>query len=141
MTTQQIMLIQQSFERLRPIAQQAGELFYQNLFELAPQVRVMFKTPVAEQAGKLMYTLAYMVNHLHTPETILDDVRKLAIRHIEYGATPEHYHVVGAALLKTLEQGLGEHWNHALKEAWSMAYTMIAEAMIEATTRIDRKAA
>lgn len=141
MNTQQITLVQQSFERLRPISHQAGELFYQNLFDMAPQVKRMFKTPVAEQAGKLMYTLAYVVTHLHTPETILDDVRKLAIRHIEYGTRPEHYEVVGAALLKTLEQGLGEQWNDDLKEAWTLAFAMIAEAMIEATTSFEKQAA
>lgn len=141
MTSQQINLVQQSFEQLRPIAQTAGELFYKNLFEMAPQARAMFKTPVSEQAGKLMSTLAYVVTHLHHPETILSDVRKLAIRHVDYGAQPEHYSIVGSALLITLEQGLGDQWNEPLKEAWTAAYTMISTAMIEAAAMAGQQAA
>lgn len=141
MTATQIKLVQESFEQLRPIAQTAGELFYKNLFEIAPQARSMFKTPVSEQAGKLMYTLAYVVNHLHRPESIIADVRKLANRHIEYGARPEHYTIVGTALLITLEQGLGDQWNETLKNAWSAAYTMISNAMIEAASMAGQAAA
>jgi nitric oxide dioxygenase len=141
MTAQQIAHVQKSFESLKPIAQAAGELFYQNLFEIAPQTRAMFKTPIAEQAGKLMYTLGYVVTHLHTPETILEDVRKLAIKHIAYGATPQHYLIVGSALLKTLEMGLGEQWNPALKDAWTAAYTLVSNAMIDASEHYVKNAA
>jgi nitric oxide dioxygenase len=135
MTTQQISLVQESFEMLRPIAQIAGELFYKNLFDIAPQAKAMFKTPIPEQAGKLMYTLSYVVTHLHTPETIMDDVRKLAIRHNQYGARPEHYELVGSALLKTLEQGLAENWTAELQDAWAAAYTLVSTAMIHASAK------
>lgn len=141
MTTHQISLVQNSFEMVRPIAHTAGELFYNNLFEMAPQARAMFKTPIPEQAGKLIYTLSYVVTRLHTPDTIMEDVRKLAIRHNQYGARAEHYELVGAALLKTLGQGLGEHWNEELKDAWTAAFTMISNAMINASETAERMAA
>lgn len=141
MTANQIAMVRQSFEKLRPIAQVAGELFYANLFEIAPQARAMFRTPIPEQAGKLMYTLSYLVNHLHTPETIMDDVRKLAIKHVHYGAKPEHYSVVGSALLKTLEQGLPGEWDEELKAAWEAAYNLVSNAMIEASCIPEKTAA
>ncbi len=135
MTTQQITLVQESFTWLKPIAQQAGELFYKNLFDTAPQARAMFKQPIAAQAGKLMYTLGYVVSHLHHPETILQDVAKLGQRHHQYGAQPAHYDIVGAVLLDTLAQGLGKRWNAELKQAWAMAYSMVANAMMEAASQ------
>lgn len=141
MTQDQIAMVKLSFEKLRPIAQVAGELFYANLFEIAPQARAMFRTPIPEQAGKLMYTLSYVVTHLHTPETILDDVRKLAVKHVQYGAQPEHYAIVGTALLKTLEQGLGNDWNEDLKAAWAEAFGMISDAMIGASYIPEKTAA
>ncbi len=141
MTSKQISLVQESFEKLRPIAQTAGELFYKNLFEIAPQARAMFKTPIPEQAGKLMYTLGYVVTHLRTPETILDDVRKLALRHNQYGAKPEHYELVGKALLKTLQEGLAGEWNADLLDAWAAAYGMVSTAMIHAADDNERQAA
>lgn len=141
MTSKQISLVQESFEKLRPIAQTAGELFYKNLFEIAPQARAMFKTPIPEQAGKLMYTLGYVVTHLRTPETILDDVRKLALRHNQYGAKPEHYELVGKALLKTLQEGFAGEWNADLLDAWAAAYGMVSTAMIHAADDNERQAA
>ena len=141
MTSHQINLVKESFEKIRPAAQAAGELFYHNLFEIAPQARALFKTPIPEQAGKLMYTLSYVVTHLHTPETIIDDVRRLALRHQQYGARPEHYEIVGAALIKTLSQGLAGIWNNQLEEAWKMAYSMIANAMMGASSEEEKMAA
>lgn len=141
MTTNQVELVKQSFEKLKPVAQAAGELFYSNLFNMVPQARHMFRAPIAEQAGKLMYTLGYVVTHLHSPETILDDVRKLAVKHVHYGAQPEHYNLVGAALLQTLEQGLASEWNDELKSAWAAAFSMISNAMIEAAYSPGKQAA
>jgi hemoglobin-like flavoprotein len=141
MTSHQIALVKESFEKIRPAAQSAGELFYLNLFEMAPQARALFKTPIPEQAGKLMYTLSYVVNHLHTPETIMDDVRRLAIKHHNYGASPGHYEIVGMALLKTLSQGLADIWDNELEEAWKAAYAMVANAMMSASLEHEKLAA
>jgi len=132
MTTHQITIVKESFEKLKPIAQQAGELFYKNLFAAAPEARHMFKGDINQQAGKLMYTLSYVVSHLHKLDTIISDVQKLAVRHNQYGAQPAHYDLVGSTLLVTLEQGLGEGWNEELKEAWATAYGILADAMIAA---------
>jgi hemoglobin-like flavoprotein len=132
MTTHQIEMVQQSWEKIKPAAQSAGELFYQKLFERAPQVRHLFRNDISEQAGKLTYMLTYVVNRLDKLETMLDDVQKLAVRHDKYGAEPEHYMVVGDCLLETLEEGLGEDWNHHLMRAWAAAYGTLANAMIQA---------
>jgi nitric oxide dioxygenase len=134
MTTTQITLVQQSFKKLHPMAQAAGELFYHKLFEAAPQARTMFKSPIAGQANKLMYTLGYVVAHLHTPQTIMTDVQRLAIRHNQYGAQPAHYALVGGVLLETLAEGLGSDWNAELQSAWVAAYQLVANAMMEAQT-------
>ena len=54
----------------------------------------------------------------------------LAKRHVNYGAKPEHYPVVGAALLWTLEKGLGEAWTPEVAEAWTAAYGTLSGYMI-----------
>jgi hemoglobin-like flavoprotein len=40
---------------------------------------------------------------------------------------------VGAALLATLEKGLGKDFTPAVREAWVICYTLIAREMIEGT--------
>ena len=59
----------------------------------------------------------------------LPAVRDLGSRHPRYGVTTEHYAPVGAALLWTLEQGLGSSFTTDVKAAWSQAYTSLAGAM------------
>ena len=132
MNKEQIQLIRQSWEQVKPIQEIAGNLFYQRLFELAPQVRHLFKSGIKTQAAKLMATLGLVVAHLDKPDILIPKVTSLAQRHNQYGAQPAHYAVVGEALLCTLEQGLGDQWNDDLKEAWATAFGVLAKAMIEA---------
>ena len=100
--------MQDSFAKVAPIAPQAADLFYGRLFEVAPQVRSLFPDDLSEQKKKLMGMLAVVVNGLDKLDTILPAASALAKRHVGYGAAPEHYPVVGGALLWTLEKGLGE---------------------------------
>ena len=130
MTPQQVSLVQQSFAKVAPIAPQAADLFYGRLFEVAPQVRSLFPDDMSEQKKKLMGMLAVVVNGLDKLDTVLPAACALAKRHVSYGAAPEHYPVVGGALLWTLEKGLGEAWTPELAEAWSDAYTTLSGFMI-----------
>src|SRR6202000_3531109 len=110
MPRDQVQLVQQSFSKVAPISDQAAILFYDRLFEVAPQVKPMFPTDMTEQRKKLMATLAVVVGGLGNLESILPAASALALRHVAYGAKAEHYPVVGSALLWTLEKGLGEGW-------------------------------
>lgn len=130
MTPHQVKLVQESFAKVAPIADQAAAMFYGRLFDIAPQVRPLFPKEMAEQQRKLMATLAVVVNGLANLETIFPAASALAKRHISYGVAADHYPIVGAALLWTLERGLGTSWNAELGEAWTSAYTALADFMI-----------
>jgi len=130
MTPDQVKLVQQSFSQVAPISDQAAVLFYDRLFEVAPQVKSMFPTDLTEQRKKLMATLAVVVNGLSDLPSILPAASALAKRHVAYGAKPEHYPVVGAALLWTLEKGLGSGWTPDVAGAWTTAYGTLSGFMI-----------
>jgi nitric oxide dioxygenase len=141
MTPDQIDLVQQSFARVAPISDQAASIFYNRLFEVAPQVKAMFPEDMTEQRRKLMATLAVVVNGLTDLPSILPAASALAIRHVSYGARREHYPVVGAALLYTLEKGLGEAWTPDVASAWATAYeTLSGYMMAEAYGRPSQAA-
>jgi hemoglobin-like flavoprotein len=53
----------------------------------------------------------------------------MGARHAGYGVRAEHYQTVGAALLWTLEQGLGAKFTPAVREAWAATYELLAEVM------------
>ena len=130
MNPAQINLVQESFAKVAPISEQAATLFYDRLFEVAPAVKVMFPADMTEQRRKLMATLAVVVNGLSNLDSVLPAASALAKRHVSYGARPEHYPVVGGALLWTLEKGLGEAWTADVADAWTAAYGTLSGYMI-----------
>ena len=130
MTPDQVKLVQQSFSKVAPISDQAAVMFYGRLFEIAPQVKSMFPADLTEQRRKLMATLAAVINGLGNLQSILPAASALAIRHLSYGARAEHYPVVGAALLWTLEKGLGPDWTPEVADAWKAAYGTLSGFMI-----------
>ena len=130
MNPAQIKLVQESFAKVAPISERAAVIFYDRLFELAPQVRAMFPNDMTEQRKKLMATLAVVVNGLTNLEAVLPAASALAKRHVAYGARPAHYPVVGGALLWTLEKGLGEAWTPDVAAAWTAAYGVLSSYMI-----------
>ena len=105
MDSTQIKLVQDSFAKVAPISEQAAAIFYDRLFEVAPSVKAMFPADMTEQRKKLMAVLAVVVNGLGNLKSVLPAASALAKRHVSYGAKPEHYPVVGGALLWTLEKG------------------------------------
>ena len=131
MNPTQIKLVQDSFAKVAPISEQAAVLFYGRLFEVAPSVRAMFPDDMKEQRKKLMATLAVVVGGLSNLEAVLPAASALAKRHVNYGAKPEHYPVVGGALLWTLEKGLGDAWTPEVAEAWTAAYGTLSGYMIQ----------
>jgi nitric oxide dioxygenase len=130
MTPDQVKLVQESFAKVAPISETAAVLFYDRLFEIAPQVRAMFPVDMTEQRKKLMAMLAAVVNGLANLESILPAASALAKRHVSYGARAEHYPVVGAALLWTLKKGLGDAWTPVVADAWTTAYGTLSGYMI-----------
>lgn len=132
MNTDQIERVTASFAKVVPIREAAAGLFYGRLFEVAPEVKPLFKGDMSEQGKKLMATLAVVVNGLKNLDAILPAVRALAVKHVDYGVRPEHYAKVGAALIWTLEQGLGDDFTPETRAAWIAAYTLLSDTMIAA---------
>jgi hemoglobin-like flavoprotein len=132
MTPAQVSLVQSSFQKIAPIADQAAALFYARLFELDPALRLMFRGDLHEQGRKLMSMLSMAVASLERLESLLPTVRALGARHGNYGVIEEHYATVGAALIWTLQKGLGSEFTPAVADAWTTTYSLLANTMIEA---------
>lgn len=133
MTTPQITLVKQTWSAvatLDPVT--VGSLFYNRLFEIAPEVRPMFRGEIPEQSKKRLMMLHYVIQKLDSLDDIMAEVQHLARRHVGYGVQPRHYDVVGQALLWTLEQGLAPAWTPDVRAAWVTCYTTLSGAMIAA---------
>ena len=132
LTLTQIELVQNSFAVIAPIADDAAALFYRRLFEIDPSLKPMFKDDLAEQRRKLMQMLTAAVKGLDRLEQLVPVVQELGRRHATYGVADAHYDTVGAALLWTLEKGLGDAFTPETKEAWATVYGLIAATMQQA---------
>jgi hemoglobin-like flavoprotein len=128
-TARQKQLVQESFARVEPIAEQAAEIFYQTLFEFDPSLRHLFKNDIKSQGKKLMMTLKVAVKGLDNLEGLVPVLHQLAERHVDYGVKAEHFTPVGNALLYTLKVGLGEHWNPEVRKAWVDTFRLVATVM------------
>jgi hemoglobin-like flavoprotein len=129
MHASQIVLVQESWEKVVPIADAAAQLFYNRLFELDPSLRPMFATDMTEQRKKLMQMITVAVRGLSRLEELVPAVEALGARHGSYGVTDTHYATVADALLWTLEQGLGAAYTDDVKAAWTETYVTLATVM------------
>ena len=131
-TAEQVKLVQESWAMVEPIADTAASLFYGRLFETAPEVKPLFKGDMVAQGKKLMQMITVAVKGLTDLGSIVPAVQAMGKRHAGYNVKDEHYAVVGASLLWTLEQGLGEAFTEDTKEAWTVVYGLLATTMIDA---------
>lgn len=130
MSPEQKSLVKQTWQKVVPMADTAARLFYDRLFEIDATTRPLFKaTNPAEQRRKLIQALTVVVEGFDHLEALVPTLADLGRRHAQYGVTDGHYDTVGAALLWTLEQGLGSGWTPEVKAAWSAAYAQLANVM------------
>lgn len=135
LSSREIQLVQDTFAKVAPIAETAAEIFYSRLFEIDPELKSLFKTDIKEQGRKLMTMLAAAVNGLNDLNALVPVVQDLGKRHVGYGVKEDHYDKVAAALLYTLEKGLGDDWNEEVKSAWVSVYTILATTMKNAASQ------
>jgi len=136
-TPEHIALVQRTFADVLPMVDTAATLFYKRLFMLDPTLRSLFHGDMREQGRKLMAMLQMVVTGLSRLEELVPVVQQLGVRHRGYGVTDAHYATVGAALLWTLEQGLGERFTPEVQAAWTSAYTLLANTMSAAAAAAE----
>ena len=125
-------LLEQSFDKVKPRANEFAASFYENLFKAHPEVKPLFaNTDMGNQEKKLLNSLVLVVENLRNPEALGPVLNALGGRHVSYGAIPKYYGPVGEALLLTFEQYLAEDWTPEVKKAWLNAYKAIATLMLK----------
>ncbi len=130
MNAAQIHLLRKSFTAVERQADVAALVFYRRLFEIAPQVRPLFKSDIHEQSKKLMDMLAAALSLLERPAELTVELEAMGARHAGYGTRPEHYAVVRCALLDMLSEVMGPGFTAETRTAWNELYDAIEAAML-----------
>ncbi len=126
-------LLHNSFLKVIPQKQKFAAVFYETLFSAYPHVRPLFAyTDKLMQQNKLFSVLSTTINNLHNPDVLKTTLFELGKNHISYHVKPEHFALVGDALLKTFAVVLGDAWTPELKQAWAEGYEAISSLMQEA---------
>lgn len=129
MTEDQKELVRKTWTMAAADPDAAARLFYGHLFEVAPQVKPMFKGDMVEQGRKLMKTIDLAVSSLDDLEKLVPALEALGRKHVEMGVETEQYDVVGGALLWTLDTALGDAFGEPEKAAWAETYGIVANVM------------
>jgi len=131
MTPEQIDLVQSSFERVGARLPAVATRFYEELFRRDPALRPLFTTDMAEQKVRFAVKLAELVHAIPRLDDLLGHTRELGARHAGYGVRAADYPTVGAALIAALASVLGPGFDDQTRQAWELAYNLMAETMLE----------
>ena len=137
MTPRQLKLVQQSWSKLEPIADNVAAMFYDTLFELDPGLRSLFKGDIEQQGQKLMAMIGSAVGLLNDTDKLIPILHQLGQRHATYKVTDVDYQTVAEALLKSLKAGLGTEFSSDIENAWIAVYGILSSSMIEGATSKD----
>jgi len=129
MTPQQVQLIRDSFAELTRHGHVAALVFYKRLFEIAPELRPMFRGDIEVQSKKLLDMLGVLIAMLERPLGLELELKAMGARHVDYGVVDEHYAVVGAALLGMLAETLGKDFTPEVRTAWTALYGAVETLM------------
>lgn len=132
MTPRQIRLVTDSFEAAAPQRDRLSAIFFAELFARDPSLRPLFGGDLAVRGAELYYGLSAIVESLGRLPAFLPALEWLAIRYGRRGVGASQYAAVGAALLATLEAGLGPSFTEAHREAWHAGHRLVAGLMIRA---------
>jgi hemoglobin-like flavoprotein len=129
MTPQQKTLVQESFLKALDMPDSVATTFYNRVFELDPEIEPLFRRNIHEQGRMFLQMLGLALNNLGKRNELTSLIQELAQRHVSYGVKDSDYDTIGAALLWTLEQELKEDFTSEVREAWTAAYHLLADAM------------
>ncbi|MFJ3922427.1 globin domain-containing protein [Streptomyces sp. NPDC090022] len=125
-------LIRRTLAEIGPIADKVTSYFYALVFTRHPEVRSLFPAAMDMQRDRLLKALLMAAEHIDDPEVLGPYLRRLGTGHRKYGTVPQHYPVVGEALIGALARYAEHSWGPETEAAWVRAYTSISQIMIDA---------
>ncbi|QSB15843.1 hypothetical protein JQS43_05775 [Natronosporangium hydrolyticum] len=131
--------LRRSWAEVEKLGDHAAAYFYATLFTLDPSLREMFPAAMGGQRDRLLAALGHIVSHVDDGAALTSFVKQLGRDHRRFDVAPEHYPVVGQALLHTLAHGLGPAWTPELAAKWTTAYELVSGVMIEAAAESAKR--
>jgi hemoglobin-like flavoprotein len=125
MTPTQIALVQASWQKVDEKNHEVAQMFYQRLFELAPELRQFYQTDLKECGARLMRNLGMAVTSLGRMDSVMPMLQDFAAQRVEHGIKDGYETVVRNAMLCALEQRLAESFTQDVRTAWNETYSLL----------------
>src|SRR5215203_3511922 len=127
--------LEESFDLVAPQGDELIRTFYDRLFEAAPAVKPLFaNVDMERQRQALLNMLVVLRESLRDLDDIVPDLQDLGARHVQYGARPEHYPVVGEVLIGSMAAVAGDQWKPEYTNAWQEAFVVVQDVMLQGAT-------
>lgn len=128
---EKVALVQASWGKMDAGSSQSATACLINLRAADPTVGSLFKQNGIKRSLETMQGISYVVGMLDQPEYLTPYLGSLGRLLRAHGVDESHQQKVRAALLQTLGQSLGDQFTPVHREAWAVAYDLIATIMIE----------
>ena len=140
-TDAQKVLVEESWKSVEKLGlETVGVLLFKNVFEAAPEALQLFSfrdEPNLYESSIMKWHGSNVVKHvgvavggLRDLDNLVPALEALGAKHNNRDILPVHFDVVGAAMLKTLEMGLGDQFTPEVREAWATTYGTVANVMM-----------
>jgi NAD(P)H-flavin reductase/hemoglobin-like flavoprotein len=123
-------LLKESWTLVEEQQDKVAGYFYARMFLSQPALRDLFPVQMDVQRARLLNAIVTAVQTLEDPEVFDDYLKSLGRDHRKFHVQPEHYDVVGSALIEAMRAFAGERWSIEYDQAWADAYGVIASKML-----------
>ncbi|GAA4679072.1 globin domain-containing protein [Phytohabitans rumicis] len=123
-------LLKESWTLVEEHQDRLAGYFYARMFLSNPELRSLFPVQMDVQRARLLGAIVTAVQTLDDPERFDEYLRSLGRDHRKFHVQPEHFAVVGGALLDALRTFAGEQWGVEYEQAWADAYGVISKKMM-----------
>jgi hemoglobin-like flavoprotein len=123
-------MLEESFDLVAPQGDELIRTFYENLFETAPSVQPLFTEVDMERQRQALLNMLLVLRESRDLDDIVPDLKELGARHVEYGAKPEHYPIVGEVLIGAMAGVAGDAWKPEYTSSWQEAYQVVQDVML-----------
>jgi nitric oxide dioxygenase len=126
-------LIKATIPILRASGEDLTKYFYNRMFTNHPELRNIFnmgnQANGRQKSALANAVLAYAEN-IDNPAVLLNVLKGIGTKHVSLNIQPEQYKIVGANLIGSIAEVVGEAATPEILEAWTAAYNELAQIMI-----------
>ena len=133
MNTQQKELVKATVPVLKESGSALIHYFYQRMLSGNPELKDIFNAgnqASGKQQNALTNAVLAYAENIENPSVLINVLKMIGNKHVSLNITADQYDIVGGHLIGSIKEVLGEAATPELVDAWTCAYTELAEIMI-----------